>query len=87
MGGDERAARTRARILDAAEKVFAEKGLAGARVDEIADRAAINKRMLYAHFGGKEALYKAALERVYLRLGACEEVVIRRGDGSWQRRA
>lgn len=78
--GDERAVRTRACILAAAERVFAEKGLAGARVDEIAEMAAVNKRMLYAHFGGKEALYKAALEQAYLRLGECEEIVTRRGD-------
>ena len=41
-----RAAATRQRILDAALGEFAEKGLAGARVDEIAARAGANKRML-----------------------------------------
>lgn len=70
---DDRAEKTRARILEAAEEIFAEKGLAGARVDEIALRATANKRMLYAYFGAKEELYKAVLERVYLRLGECEE--------------
>ncbi len=64
---------TRARILAAAERVFSEKGPAGARVDEIAAQAQINKRMLYAYFGNKEALYEAVLARVYERLGACEE--------------
>ncbi len=62
----------KARILAAAEAEFAEKGPAGARVDEIAAAACINKRMLYAYFGNKEALYEAVLEQVYLRLGACE---------------
>ncbi|MBY0337632.1 MAG: TetR family transcriptional regulator [Acetobacteraceae bacterium] len=60
-----RAAATRLRILDAATEEFAAKGLAGARVDEIAARAGANKRMLYAHFGAKEELWLAVLERAY----------------------
>jgi TetR/AcrR family transcriptional regulator len=55
--------RTRTRILSAALKEFAAKGFAGARVDEIARRAAINKRMLYHYFGGKEELFRAVLRR------------------------
>jgi AcrR family transcriptional regulator len=61
-----RAAASRLRILDAALAEFAEKGLAGARVDEIAERGGINKRMLYAYFGNKEDLWLAVLERAYL---------------------
>jgi len=53
--------RTRERILAAALKEFAAKGFAGARVDLIARRAAINKRMLYHYFGDKEGLFKAVL--------------------------
>lgn len=60
-----RAAATRQRILDAALAEFADKGLAGARVDEIAARSGANKRMLYAHFGSKEDLWLAVLERAY----------------------
>lgn len=60
-----RAAATRQRILDAALAEFAEKGLAGSRVDEIAARAGANKRMLYAHFGSKEELWLIVLERAY----------------------
>ena len=60
-----RAAATRRRILDAALAEFAAKGLAGARVDEIAARAGANKRMLYAHFGNKEDLWLTVLERAY----------------------
>jgi AcrR family transcriptional regulator len=60
-----RAAATRQRILDAALIEFAENGLAGARVDEIAARAGANKRMLYAHFGSKEELWLVVLERAY----------------------
>ena len=60
-----RAAATRQRILDAALAEFAAHGLAGARVDEIAARAGANKRMLYAHFGGKEELWLTVLEHAY----------------------
>jgi AcrR family transcriptional regulator len=60
-----RAAATRQRILDAALVEFAEKGLAGARVDEIALRAGANKRMLYAYFGSKEELWLVVLEAAY----------------------
>ncbi|HXE41430.1 MAG TPA: TetR/AcrR family transcriptional regulator, partial [Candidatus Baltobacteraceae bacterium] len=53
--------RTRERILAAALKEFAAKGFHGTRVDVIARRAAINKRMLYHYFGDKEDLFKAVL--------------------------
>ena len=53
--------RSRMRILSAALKEFAAKGFAGARVDVIARRASINKRMLYHYFGDKEGLFKAVL--------------------------
>ncbi len=51
----------RRRILDAALEVFAERGFAGAGVDEIAGRAGVNKAMLYYHVGDKAALYAAVL--------------------------
>src|SRR5438128_6417175 len=49
---------TQQRILTAALNEFAKKGFAGARVDEIARRARVNKRMLYHYFGNKEDLYR-----------------------------
>ena len=52
-------------MLAAAEIEFSTKGLAGARVDVIAEQAAANKRMLYYYFGSKEELYLAVLERAY----------------------
>jgi TetR/AcrR family transcriptional regulator len=55
--------RSRERILEAAFREFAAEGLAGARVDRIARRAAINKRMLYHYFGGKEDLFREVLRR------------------------
>lgn len=59
------AAQTRKRILKAATLEFSRKGLAGARVDEIAARADVNKRMLYVYFGNKEDLFLAVLEEAY----------------------
>ena len=59
---------TRRRILAAATSEFAAKGLAGARVDEIAHRARVSKRMLYHYFGDKEALWLAVLEQAYLHI-------------------
>jgi AcrR family transcriptional regulator len=56
-------ARTQERILDAAFKEFAAKGFAGARVDAISKRAAVNKRMLYHYFGDKEDLFREVLRR------------------------
>ena len=56
---------SRARILKAAREEFANKGLGGARVDQIAQSAGINKRMLYHYFGNKDALFGAVLEANY----------------------
>lgn len=53
------------RILAAATEVFAAQGLDGARVDDIAERAGINKRMLYHYFGNKDELFGAVLDDVY----------------------
>jgi len=55
--------RTQERIFQAAFKEFAARGFAGARVDGIARRAGINKRMLYHYFGDKEALFREVLRR------------------------
>ena len=62
------AAETRENILDVAMREFADKGLAGARIDEIADKTASSKRMIYYYFGGKDELYRAVLERAYARI-------------------
>jgi TetR/AcrR family transcriptional regulator len=56
---------TRKKLLTAARREFAKNGLAGARVDEIADRAGVNKQLVYHYFGDKDALYLAVLEWVY----------------------
>jgi AcrR family transcriptional regulator len=53
--------RTRSRILAAALHEFAAHGFAGARVDEVAQRAKVNKRMLYHYFSDKDGLFRAVL--------------------------
>ncbi|HEY5051033.1 MAG TPA: TetR family transcriptional regulator [Acidothermaceae bacterium] len=55
-------AATKARILKAATAEFAERGLAGARVDRLAASAGANKQLIYAYFGSKEGLFDATLE-------------------------
>ena len=62
-----RSQRTRERIFRVAAREFAAKGLAGARIDEIAARARINKERIYAYFGSKEALYREVLVACYAK--------------------
>lgn len=54
---------TKARLLDAAFSEFAAYGIAGARVDRIAEAAQANKRLIYVYYGNKEQLFDAVLER------------------------
>jgi AcrR family transcriptional regulator len=62
----------RLNILEIAAQEFADKGLAGARVDEIAEKINASKRMIYYYFGGKEQLYRAVLEQAYAQIRARE---------------
>lgn len=55
---------TEDRIFDAATQVFEEKGLAGARMQHIADRAGINKALLHYYFRSKEMLFEAVFTKV-----------------------
>lgn len=64
--------RAKRNILRAATREFAAKGVGGARVDAIAKRAGVNKRMLYHYFGAKEALFLAVLEAEYRRIRDAE---------------
>ena len=75
----------RERILDAASTVFAEKGFAGARVDDIAARAGINKAMLYYHVGDKTALYSAVLLRNFGRVRLALDEALAAGGTARQR--
>jgi AcrR family transcriptional regulator len=65
-------ARTMADIIEVATREFADKGLAGARIDAIAAAMRTSKRMIYYYFGSKEALYLAVLEEAYRRIRAIE---------------
>ena len=66
---------TRNKLLTAARHEFARSGLAGARVDEIAERAGVNKQLVYHYFGDKDALYLAVLEWVYEEIRAQERLL------------
>ena len=64
--------RTMAEILKVATTEFADKGLAGARIDEIAAATSTSKRMIYYYFGSKDGLYVAVLEAAYGRMRQIE---------------
>ena len=64
------AERSRAQIIEAATKEFAEHGLAGARVDRIARRARVNKQLLYHHYGDKQQLFREVLHRMVVETSA-----------------
>ena len=57
--------RSQSTILAAARDEFAEYGLGGARMDRIAERAGLNKRLIYYYFEDKEKLFQAVLEQAY----------------------
>lgn len=63
---------TQKRILAAAKREFSRLGLGGARVDDIAEKANANKRMIYHYFGSKEDLFKKVLEDAYQDIRAAE---------------
>jgi AcrR family transcriptional regulator len=71
-------AATKELLLSAATAEFADYGLAGARIDRIAERAGANKRLLYAYFGDKDQLLEAVLRRQIGKL--TEETPIVDGD-------
>ncbi|MGW2563849.1 TetR family transcriptional regulator [Streptomyces sp. NPDC001514] len=57
---------TKTRLLDAAFTEFAAYGIAGARVDRIAEAAGANKRLIYVYFGNKEQLFDEVLQRAVM---------------------
>src|SRR3954467_2206529 len=60
------AAATRQRLLDAAEREFAARGFAGARLREIADGASVQPALIHHYFVDKQGLYRAVLDRAML---------------------
>jgi AcrR family transcriptional regulator len=69
------AERSREAILAAALDEFAAHGLGGARVERIAERAGLNKRLLYYYFVDKESLFRAVLEEAYEHIRAAERAL------------
>jgi AcrR family transcriptional regulator len=65
-------ARTMSDIIAVATEEFADKGLSGARIDEIAALTQTSKRMIYYYYGSKEGLYLAVLEDAYARTRSAE---------------
>ena len=61
----DRRSQTIDRILQAATKEFSEAGFAGARVDEIANSAGVNKATIYYHIGDKQALYAQVVHHLF----------------------
>ncbi|MES2531282.1 MAG: TetR family transcriptional regulator [Pseudomonadota bacterium] len=62
-------------ILTAALDEFAQHGFSGARVDRIAEQAAVNKKLIYYYFGNKDDLFLAVLERAYADIRAAEQAL------------
>jgi TetR/AcrR family transcriptional regulator len=63
---------SRQRILEAGVSAFAERGPDAASVADIADRAGLNRRMVYHYFGDKEGLYEAAIRYAYEQISSVE---------------
>lgn len=63
---------TQQEIPRAAMDEFSERGLGGARIDSIAERAGVNKRLIYCYFGGKDELLLAVLEQTYADIREAE---------------
>jgi TetR/AcrR family transcriptional regulator len=78
LGSRGRPEQSRAAILQAAIREFAQEGVAGARTDAIARAAKVNKALLYYYFKDKEALYGAVLDQVFGGLLACVGEVLSR---------
>jgi len=66
----ERSARTRERILDAALVEFAERGFDGASTRAIAQRAEVHQPQINYHFDGKDELWRAAVDHLFAQLDA-----------------
>ena len=75
---EEKKAQTRERLIEAAAKVFAEKGFAATSLDEVADAAGLTKGAVYSNFDNKEDLVRAVLEINQRRMNSISDAA---GDG------
>ena len=62
------AAERREQLVEISRALFAERGLDGTSIEEIAARAGVSKPVVYEHFGGKEGLYAVVVDREVRRL-------------------
>jgi AcrR family transcriptional regulator len=74
---------TRARLIQAARKAFAEKGYAAASMDELTAEADLTRGALYHHFGGKEGLLLAVIEQIDAEMLARLRAVRDRAESRW----
>ena len=80
-----RKAATRARLLEAAARVYAARGFAGATLDDVAEEAGLTKGAVYGHFGSKDNLLVALMEE-YLAAEIAEQVALfDRDETTWKR--
>ncbi|WP_051221380.1 TetR/AcrR family transcriptional regulator [Conexibacter woesei] len=80
-----RKAATRTRLLEAAAKVYAAHGFAGATLDDVAEEAGLTKGALYGHFGSKDKLLVALMEE-YLAAEIAEQIsLFDRDETTWKR--
>jgi AcrR family transcriptional regulator len=80
-----RKAATRTRLLEAAAKVYAAHGFAGATLDDVAEEAGLTKGALYGHFGSKDKLLVALMEE-YLATEIAEQIsLFDRDETTWKR--
>jgi AcrR family transcriptional regulator len=69
------APQTRERILRCAMREFSRQGFRGGRVERIVADAKVNLRLIYHYFGGKEGLYLACLERIFVQMRSAEQAL------------
>jgi TetR/AcrR family transcriptional regulator len=67
---------TKDQILKVAEELFAQKGFAGVRTHEIAERAAVNKALIYYYFESKEKLLREVLQKILFELIAMSNEIL-----------
>jgi len=74
-----KAERTRAAILAAAERLFAKRGYAATRLEDVADAVGVKRAALFYHFRDKQALYDAVIEEAFRELVARLEAALSAG--------
>ncbi len=76
---------TYSRILTAARKIFSKEGFDGARMDEIALLANVNKAMIYYHFKSKEELYRNVIDSLFRKEDFYKELNSMKALSSWNK--